>query len=311
MDLGFNLMAEEIPAPTNLPWDEVRDVASRAFHVWVEQPELAWAKSAWQLLADAKLTTYRSELERYEVFFRLLALAGIYSDFCDAAWEERSDLDYSSWAEPLKLEPFLLGQLYARLPEWNPENEETAYQALNTLIENQREQVVVALMAAHGGASGLYASLWQSQHAEGEDHGDDDTYYPEISQQAAYSWVDQGVVVIAEVRCARGAAASGRNAYLVGALLVFRFTASVFPGALRFASRAATALRAISERCSGVSFLMRASALSFPPFEPCFLKNSNASGGIFLLGTFAILSRLRCVSKPFRLTSEGGSDDNR
>ncbi len=64
----------------------------------------------------------------------------------------------------------------------------------------------------------------------------------------------------------------------------FRFTAGLAP-VLRFASRAATALRAISERCSGVSFLMRASALSLPPFEPCFLKNSNASGGIFLLGT--------------------------
>ena len=158
----------------------------------VGQPELTWAKSAWQLLTDAKLTTYRSELERYEVLFRLLVLAGIYSDFCDAAWEERSDPDYSSWAEPLKLEPFLLGQLYATLPEWDAENEDTAYRALNTLVENQREQVVVALMAAHGGASGLYASLWQSRYAEGDEPEDDDTYYPEVSQQAAYSWVDQG-----------------------------------------------------------------------------------------------------------------------
>jgi len=24
-------------------WDEVKDAANRAFHVWVEQPELIWA----------------------------------------------------------------------------------------------------------------------------------------------------------------------------------------------------------------------------------------------------------------------------
>jgi hypothetical protein len=185
-------MEEQIPTRLNVPWDDVKDTASLAFHVWVEQPELAWAKSAWQVLTIAELTTYRSELERYEVLFRLLVLGGIYSDFCDTSWEERSDPDYSSWAQPMKLDPFLLGQLYARLPEWDPENEETARQALNTLVENKREKVVVALLAAHGGAPGLYTSLWRSLHAEGEEPEDDDTYDPETAQQAAYSWVEQG-----------------------------------------------------------------------------------------------------------------------
>ncbi len=191
-DLGFNSMAEEVPAPTIVPWDEVQGAASLAFHTWAEQPELAWAKSAWQVLTEAKLTTYRSELERYEVLFRLLVLGGIYSDFCDAAWEERSDPDYSSWAEPMKLDSFLLGQLYARLPTWNPENDKTAYQALDTLVENQRQQVVTVLMAAHGGSSGLYASFWRTQHAEGEEREDDDAYDLSVGQQAGYSWVEQG-----------------------------------------------------------------------------------------------------------------------
>ena len=184
-------MEEEIPAPTNVPWDQVKDAAALAFNIWLEQPELSWAQSAWQLLAEAKLATYRSEFERYEVLFRLLVLGGIYSDFCDAAWEERSNLDYASWAEPMKLDPFLLGQLYATLPEWNPENEETAYRALSRLVENERERVVVALTAACGGVFDLYAYLWRSRHAEGEVE-DDDTNYPEVSQEAAYSWVDQG-----------------------------------------------------------------------------------------------------------------------
>ena len=36
MDLGFNLMAEEIPAPTNVLWDEVRDAAELAFNIWLD-----------------------------------------------------------------------------------------------------------------------------------------------------------------------------------------------------------------------------------------------------------------------------------
>lgn len=192
MDLGLNSMAEEVPASKNVLWDEVQEAASLAFHIWLGQPELVWAKSAWQVLTEAKLTIYRSELERYEVLLRLLVFGGIYSDFCAVAWEEYPEHDYFSWAEPLELDAFVLGQLYARLPEWDSEGEETAYSALDTLVENQREQVLAALMTAHGGASGLYASLWQSLHAEGEEPGVDDTHYPEVSQQAAYSWVDQG-----------------------------------------------------------------------------------------------------------------------
>jgi hypothetical protein len=177
---------------TRVNWDDVQPAAALAFHIWVGQPELAWAQRAWHALTEAKLTTYRNELERYEVFFRLLVLGGVYLDFCDAAWEEHSDPDYSSWAEPLKLDPFLLGQLYARLKEWDPENGETAYEALDSLVENQRDLVVDALMAAFGGASELYASLWRSQDADGEEPEDDDTYDAKASQQAAYSWVDQG-----------------------------------------------------------------------------------------------------------------------
>ncbi len=81
-----------------LSWDEVLDVAKSAFNVWVGQPELQWAKRAWQVLQDANLTRYRTELERYSVLFRLLVLGGIYSDFCDLAWGECSDPPYSNWA---------------------------------------------------------------------------------------------------------------------------------------------------------------------------------------------------------------------
>src|SRR5580704_15187247 len=106
---------------TTVSWDEVKPAATYAFAVWLGKPELAWAEKAWAILGEAKLTAYATELERYEVLFRILVLGGIYSDFCDAAWQEHSEPSYLYWAEPLELDPFLIGQLYARLPEWTPE----------------------------------------------------------------------------------------------------------------------------------------------------------------------------------------------
>ena len=143
---------------------------------------------AWAILHHAKLTCYTSELERYQVLFRLLVLGGIYSDFCDAAWEEYSEPSYRNWAEPMELDSFLLGQLYATLPECSPEEDEN--EGLVRLVENEREGVVAALMAGFGGVSELYASLYKSRNAK--EPQDDDTYDAEPNQLAAYSWVDQG-----------------------------------------------------------------------------------------------------------------------
>src|SRR5260221_730439 len=76
-------MHEAEPEWISLPWDDVQEAADLAFSVWVGQPELSWAKQAWQALTEAKLTRYCNEAERYRVLFRLLVLGGIYSDFCD------------------------------------------------------------------------------------------------------------------------------------------------------------------------------------------------------------------------------------
>ena len=137
------------PRPV-VDWAEVGSAAELAFSIWVDQPELAWAKLAWQKLAEAKLTTYGNELERYEVLFRLLVLGGIYSDFCGAAWEASSEPSYSYWAEPLELNPFILGQLCARSPDWDSDNEDET-EALEMLVENERKTVVAARLAALGG----------------------------------------------------------------------------------------------------------------------------------------------------------------
>jgi hypothetical protein len=190
-------MQQDVPDPRpTVDWAEVESVARLAFNIWIAQPELVWAKHAWQVLANAKLTTYQTELERYQVLFRLLVLGGIYSDFCDAAWDEYSEPSYSYWAEPLELDPFILGQLCARLPDPDPNGADES-EALEMLVENERQPVVAAMLAAFGGVPGFYASLWESKKVElpeGEEESahEDDAFDPENSQMAGYSWVDQG-----------------------------------------------------------------------------------------------------------------------
>jgi hypothetical protein len=52
----------------------------------------------------------------------------------------------------------------------------------------------------------------------------------------------------------------------------FRFTGAEASSAFILPQRAAAAFLAISERCSGVSFFIRASPLNFPPLAPWRLK---------------------------------------
>jgi len=179
-------------------WEEIETSARRAFNIRARTVELVWAKEQWNILGQSRLTAYRDEFGRYAVLFRLLILGGIYHDFC-TAWGEYSRRDYSGWADNLHLDPFIVGQLYARLPNWEADEKIQKEEALERLVELERATVVEALMKAFDGPSGLYASLRKSRGAgesqEGDHQDDDDypdTYDPEASQMSAYSWIKQG-----------------------------------------------------------------------------------------------------------------------
>lgn len=116
-------------ATHRVEWEEVARLADDAFDVWSGQPELLWAKQAWEVLAKAGLTAYRNKVEHHHVLFRLLALSGIYSDFCDVAFDETSEIEYSYFFE---LDKFVGGQLWARVPGWRFTEEEMEDSASST-----------------------------------------------------------------------------------------------------------------------------------------------------------------------------------
>jgi hypothetical protein len=49
-----------------LRWGDVEGVAKEAFSVWVDHPELKWAKRAWKIIIRAGLAAYSNEDERCE-----------------------------------------------------------------------------------------------------------------------------------------------------------------------------------------------------------------------------------------------------
>jgi len=191
-----------------IEWDDIEYAAKKMFSVWVDQPELLWARSAWKILEEAGLSEYDNELERHSVFFRFLVLGGIYRDFCCIAWEECTEKDYDEWAEYLDLDSFIIGLAYAKINEYDPNDDLCQNDALKYLIEEKRSKVVCELIDSFDGVSGLYGTLWKSRQSyEETDYIDEeetefilpgmiegtDPFSPMTPARTnAYCWVDEG-----------------------------------------------------------------------------------------------------------------------
>jgi hypothetical protein len=153
-----------------LDWADFEEVAAQAFSIWVGQPELRWAREAWEILGRAGLSRYHGERERATVAIRFLALAGFYHDFCEIAWEEYSEPEYDEWATSLGVSPFRVGQLIADAADFDEDDTDDdgddVSAAVRYLAEQERPRVVRALRNAYGGTSGLFLALWRSCRPE-------------------------------------------------------------------------------------------------------------------------------------------------
>lgn len=153
-----------------LRWEEVEPVARLAFRVWVGQPELRWAKRAWQKIIAAGLASYSNELDYTRAALRFIALACIYNDFCQAAWDEESVTYVGDWWRMFNLSPFRIGQLVG--PEFNPDTDDYAEDdgdlidlAMDNLLQKARSEVADTLIKSYNGAEWLIVSLHHSNEA--------------------------------------------------------------------------------------------------------------------------------------------------
>jgi hypothetical protein len=145
-----------------LEWPDIEPAAREAFSIWVGQPELHWARQAWNLIVRAGLASYSGELERCRVGIRFLALGALYHDFCRIAWDESVPPEYEEWAGELEITPFRVGQLVGEQPDWDDDVDEQIEDALRFLANSERSRIFRALCDGFGGTSALFVSLWRS-----------------------------------------------------------------------------------------------------------------------------------------------------
>jgi hypothetical protein len=181
-----------------LTWEELEPALNLPHSVWNEEEKKAWASKAWSILSKAKLTHYRTGLERAEVVVRFLALTGIFADFYEIAFQDGFEPEYTELAESLELSPLRVGQLIGRDTDCDDgqEDSELYRDALRHLANEARGEVCSALIEGFRNASGLFISLWRanSYYADEDIVSDDDIVSSDLTPEkhTAYEWITEG-----------------------------------------------------------------------------------------------------------------------
>jgi hypothetical protein len=149
-------------------WQDVSRDAEPIFRVWTDARELEWAKESWEALAKRGLTSYSDQVERTLVFVRLMALAGIYLDFCELAFDEIHDGAYMMWASDLSLNTFRVAQCVGSQFSKDEEADEDQLleDALRNLMDKARSDIHEVLRSKFGDDSLLFVSLWNTVEYE-------------------------------------------------------------------------------------------------------------------------------------------------
>jgi len=192
-----------------ISWNEIRNAARALFNVWVDQPEMKWARKAWVHLRTKGLTSYRTDAERTMVLVRLGTLALMYREFCEVAFDEsQGNFEWVQW-DQLGIESSTLPQLAHTEIDSNEadggraeDREEGATDngdadgdldvdnALRQLSQRVRPEIYEALVDGFGDDSMLFASLWRTVAHESLE---DTVNYVTPEKGEAFSWICQGM----------------------------------------------------------------------------------------------------------------------
>jgi hypothetical protein len=145
-------------------WGDVSRDAEGIFRVWTDARELDWAKKSWASLVKRGLTSYADEVGRTRVMVRLMALAAMYRDFCELAFDEVHDPAYPLWADELCLSTFRVAQCVGSQfgADEGRDDQCLLEEALVELMEEARSQIHMALREEFGDDSLLFVSLWNT-----------------------------------------------------------------------------------------------------------------------------------------------------
>ena len=187
-----------------LDWLDIEIPAKKLFDIWVDQPELEWAKVAWRALDEQGLTRYSNQLEKQQVLINLLSLAFVYHEFCKKAFDEDSGLEYqiSDLCQTLEenglyISVFYLGLIYqSDEHQFNHEfvsiecEKELLPELLIGAAYKNQLNITKALVLGFGSRTDLFISLWNSTKSDDEYKISclDDLSYSDAG--AAYIYID-------------------------------------------------------------------------------------------------------------------------
>jgi hypothetical protein len=163
------------PAATesqSIRWEDISASAKETlFRVWEDRRELLWAEHCWGLLSKYGLTRYSHAVAKCRVLIRLIALAELYREFSDLAWEETYEPELVAWGMEIELNSFRVAQCMGHefQPSSDEDEEELFESALCSLAEEARREVYLVLKAEFGGDGYLFASLWNTVEYVTED----------------------------------------------------------------------------------------------------------------------------------------------
>ena len=203
-----------------MEWKDIEDIANQLFHVWDGGGDLTWAKSAWEALSQAGMTSYTSEAERTICVVRLIALNALYLEFCVRAFDEG---DSDGWQDAVTsdlvgdyplLDAFTLGQLAERRQidvDNSPlsESDPPAFSQVILELVQAEYRVVVDTLQEQWGENAFFTSLYVSANPDDDEDQDQEeaTSSPVTGDQIdrvmnadvdgskshAYGWFSQGL----------------------------------------------------------------------------------------------------------------------
>jgi hypothetical protein len=106
----------------------------------------------------------------------------MFRGFCELAREEVFDPCVYQWADALKLDPIRVGRVLGPDNLNESDGELTLKDVIDEQMEQNRSEIVSALVKYFGNESSLFLSLWRASHeAEIEEPGRDD--YTELTRR--------------------------------------------------------------------------------------------------------------------------------
>jgi hypothetical protein len=188
---------------SSVRWEDVHSEAESIFRVWTDARELDWAKKSWEALGKRGLTSYANQVEWTRVIVMLMTLAAIYRDFCELAFDEVHEPDYSVWASELCIGAFRVAQCVGSQFDADEDRDDQSLLegALIELMQEARSQIHMALREEFGDDSLLFVSLWntvEKPQQNAETNWLDDAGWilnNDVTGQklAAHNWIAEGM----------------------------------------------------------------------------------------------------------------------